>query len=190
MKKILKITGVIFIIGIIIMVIINGYVKNKYEDKIIELNKISDIKNIDAIVVLGAKVDEDKISLMLKDRLDKAVEVYNIININILNTGTKEEVKAMNNYLIDNNIDINKIKEDTKGLSTFESMKNLKETFKYKKVIIITQKYHLYRSLYIANQLGIDAYGISAKQINYSGQIFREIREILAINKDFILSIM
>ena len=106
MKKILKITGVIFIIGIIIMVIINGYVKNKYEDKIIELNKISDIKNIDAIVVLGAKVDEDKISLMLKDRLDKAVEVYNIININILNTGTKEEVKAMNNYLIDNNIDI------------------------------------------------------------------------------------
>ena len=96
----------------------------------------------------------------------------------------------MSNYLIDNNIDINKIKEDAKGLSTFESMKNLKETFKYKKVIIITQKYHLYRSLYIANQLGIDTYGISAKQINYSGQIFREIREILARNKDFILSIM
>ena len=50
MKKILKITGVIFIIGIIIMVIINGYVKNKYEDKIIDLNKISDIKNINEIV--------------------------------------------------------------------------------------------------------------------------------------------
>ena len=79
---------------------------------------------------------------------------------------------------------------DHAGFSTYESIYRAKEIFKAKKIIIVTQKYHLYRALYIANKLGLEAYGISADKKEYSGQIKREIREILARNKDIIQTII
>jgi vancomycin permeability regulator SanA len=51
-------------------------------------------------------------------------------------------------------------------------------------MVIVTQRYHLYRSLYIARKLGIEAYGVAAEDIRYSGQTKRDIREFLAICKD------
>ena len=53
----------------------------------------------------------------------------------------------------------------------------------------MSQEYHLYRALYIAKALGIEANGVSADLRSYSGQYKRELREILARNKDFILAI-
>jgi len=44
----------------------------------------------------------------------------------------------------------------------------------------------LYRALYIAEKLDINAYGVNSDSRKYSGQTFRELREILARNKDFI----
>lgn len=61
-----------------------------------------------------------------------------------------------------------------------------KKIFKAKKVIIVTQKYHLYRSLYIAKSLGLEAYGVDADLRSYRGQNKREIREVLSRDKDFI----
>ena len=57
---------------------------------------------------------------------------------------------------------------------------------KAKKVVIVTQKYHLYRALYIANKLGLEAYGVNSDPRQYAGETFRELREILARDKDFI----
>ena len=81
------------------------------------------------------------------------------------------------------------IKEDNNGSSTYRSMNNL-VNLGYKKVLIVSQKYHLYRCLYNANELGLDAYAISSREINYSGQLKRDIREVLARVKDFILNLM
>ena len=58
--------------------------------------------------------------------------------------------------------------------------------FEAKKVVIVTQKYHLYRALYVANQLGLEAYGVGADPRQYVGATYREIREILARDKDFV----
>ena len=57
---------------------------------------------------------------------------------------------------------------------------------KGKKIVIITQRYHLYRALYIASSLNINSYGIPAQGENYFGQEYREFREVLARNKDFV----
>ena len=75
---------------------------------------------------------------------------------------------------------------DHAGFSTYDSIYRAKHIFEAKKVIIVTQKYHLYRALYIANQLGLKAYGVNADPRQYAGATYREIREILARNKDFI----
>lgn len=71
------------------------------------------------------------------------------------------------------------------GFSTYESLYRAKDIFKVDKIIIVTQKYHLYRALYIANELGIEAYGVNSDPRKYVGATIREIREILARDKDF-----
>ena len=75
---------------------------------------------------------------------------------------------------------------DHAGFSTYESIYRAKEIFKAKKVVIVTQKYHLYWALYIANQLGLEAYGVGSDPRKYVGATYRELREILARDKDFI----
>lgn len=180
----------IVVIMLLVLVFgINFYVKQTTKNQIIN---ISDIKDIDAIVVLGASVKKDgSLSLMLKERLDTSFEIYNSTNSKIIMSGdhTKkyyDEVTAMKNYAIENGIDSNIIYLDHAGISTYDSIYRMKHIFKLKKIVIVTQEYHLYRALYIANKLGIEAYGIDATKVRYTGQLYRDLREILARNKDFI----
>ena len=73
---------------------------------------------------------------------------------------------------------------DHAGFSTYDSMYRAKEVFQAKRVIIVTQRYHLYRALYIAEQIGLEAWGVAAEDVAYAGQSGREVREILARIKD------
>jgi len=187
-KKLMNIIIILVIMLLVMVFGINFYVKQSTKNQIIN---ISEIKDIDAIVVLGASVKKDgSLSLMLKERLDTSFEIYNNINSKIIMSGdhTKkyyDEVTAMKNYAIENSIDSNIIYLDHAGISTYDSIYRMKHIFKLKKIIIVTQEYHLYRALYIANQLGIEAYGIDATKARYNGQLYRDLREILARNKDF-----
>jgi vancomycin permeability regulator SanA len=78
---------------------------------------------------------------------------------------------------------------DHAGFSTYECMYRAKEIFAAKKIVIVTQKYHLYRALYIAEQMGIEAYGVSADYRGYLNQEARDLREVLARVKDFAMCI-
>ncbi len=57
--------------------------------------------------------------------------------------------------------------------------------FAAKKVLVVTQKYHLYRALYIAKRLGLEARGVDADLNRYGGQTLRDVREVAARCKDF-----
>jgi len=78
---------------------------------------------------------------------------------------------------------------DHAGFSTYESFLRAKEIFGADKIIVVTQEYHLHRAVYIGMKLGIEVYGVAAEDINYSGQTGRDIREFLAIGKDFLVTI-
>jgi len=91
----------------------------------------------------------------------------------------------MKAFAIEQGVPSEDIFMDHAGFSTYESLYRAKEVFEAKKVVIVTQKYHLYRALYIANQLGIEAYGVGSDPRRYVGEAYREFREILARNKDF-----
>ena len=192
-KKKLLVLGVILLTIFVYAMGINYYVKYTVIDRIKDTDEI---KNIDTLIVLGAKVHDDgRLSLMLKDRLDKTIEVYNKLDIKrVIVSGDSEhkdydETTKMKEYLINNGIPEEDIIVDIYGLSTYDSIYRLKNVYGINKSIIITQKYHLYRSLYIANSLEIEAYGIPASGEDYFGQTAREIREILARNKDFLTSL-
>lgn len=197
MKKKTKVI-LITIMTIIVLspLLINLYVILNTTSNIIIKDEYQQLKDVDYILVLGASVRRERPSPMLEDRLKKAIELYNINTQNkILVTGdhTKEdydEVTIMKNYLLENNIPEEKIIMDPAGVSTYDSIFRVQKQLKAKKIIIVSQKYHLYRALYIANSLGIEAYGVPADDIKYKGATYREVREILARNKDFIKSII
>lgn len=191
MKKILKIIAFIIILAIILVFSINLYVIQSTKNKIINLETTS-LEDVDCILILGAGIWGDKPSPMLEDRLKYGIEAYNNnLSNKIIVSGDHgreeyDEVNVMKDYIIENNILSENIFMDHAGFSTYDSIYRAKEIFEAKKIIIVTQGYHLYRALHIAKSLDIEAYGIAADPRQYSGQIFRELREILARNKDFI----
>ena len=78
---------------------------------------------------------------------------------------------------------------DHAGFSTYESMYRAKEIFCAEKILIVSQEYHLHRAIYLARALGIEAYGVAADYRTYSGQLYRDIREILARDKDYFVAL-
>ena len=189
MKKLSKIIiiliTILFIIISIINIIMISYSSN-YIDKDVNYDEIS------YVLVLGAGIRNNYPSLMLKDRLDKAIEVYNDTKAKLILSGDSiksdeyDEVGKMKKYMLDNNIPIEDLILDEHGISTYDSIYRIKDMTKGKKIAIITQRYHLYRALYIASSLDINSYGIPAQGENYFGQEYREFREVLARNKDFV----
>ena len=129
---------------------------------------------------------------MLEDRLLEGIKLYQAnVSDKIIMSGDHgreeyDEVNIMKKYAIEKGIPSENIFMDHAGFSTYESIYRARDIFKANKVVIVTQEYHLYRALYIANQLGMEAYGVGADPRKYVGATYRELREILARDKDFI----
>ena len=192
MKKVTMILAIIVVILALIILTINLYVKETTKKQIINNSDYTKLENIDCIIVLGAGIWGDKPSPMLADRLLEGINLYNNnVSNKIIMSGDHgreeyDEVNIMKNYAIEKGVPSENIFMDHAGFSTYESIYRAKEIFKAKKVVIVTQKYHLYRALYIANQLGLEAYGVGSDPRKYVGATYRELREILARDKDFI----
>ena len=186
MKHIFRLLGII----VLILLIINFYVILTTSKKIIEKDNIK-ADNYDCIIVLGAGIRNKKPSPMLEDRLSVAADLYNKgIAKKILVSGDHEyndydEVNVMKNYLKEQGIPSEDIFMDHAGLSTYDSIYRAKKIFKVNKAVIVTQKYHLYRSLYIAQNISLSSRGVSATKRRYIGQTKRDIREFAARIKDF-----
>ena len=199
-KKILKTAFIVFlclaVVGTATLFIINGYVKASVKSRILTTQKAAELEDVDCIIILGCQVKDDgSLSHMLRDRLMRGLEVYETgAAPKLLMSGDHgreeyDEVGAMKNYAIENGVPSENVFMDHAGFSTYETMYRAKEIFKAEKVIIVTQEYHLYRALYIAEQLGMEAYGVSADLNRYAGQSMRDFREVLARCKDWAMCI-
>lgn len=146
----------------------------------------------DCIMVLGAGIKDDETPTpMLKDRLDTGIMLYkNGVAPKLLLTGDNgteahNEIHVMLNYARKAGVPDKDIFCDHAGFSTYDSMYRAKDIFEVEKMIVVTQTYHEYRALYIAEKLGIEVKGVASDQMKYSGQPVREIREVLARVKDY-----
>lgn len=191
-KRIVAVVMIICVAAAVLFTGINIYVKHKVKDSIIDVETAKNLEDVDCIIVLGASViDNNTPSLMLRDRLDRGIELYfESCAPKLLMSGDHggmyyDEVNVMKNYAINEGVASSDIFMDHAGFSTYESMYRAKEIFGADKVIIVTQEYHLTRAVYIAESLGLEAYGVAAEDIKYKGQTGRDIREFLAIGKDF-----
>ena len=194
LKKIILVLLIIIFLIILTILGINFYVTNSTQKQIITESEYSKLEDIDCILILGCGIWDNKPSPMLEDRLNQGISLYKKSPCKIIMSGDHgkedyDEVNVMKKYAIDNGVESSDIFMDHAGFSTYESIYRAKEIFGVKRIIIITQKYHLYRALYISNNFDIEAYGINSDPRQYAGRYNREIREVLARNKDFITCI-
>lgn len=186
----LGITGGLAVFGL------SSFVKNRTVDKIINETEAAKL-DADCILVLGCGVREDGTpSLMLRDRLETGVALYEAgVAPKLLMSGDHgrkdyDEVNLMKDYAMEKGIPSEDIFMDHAGFSTYDSMVRARDIFCAKTVVIVSQEYHLYRALYLAEKLGLEAYGVPALDVNYRGQAYREFREMLARSKDFCTAVI
>jgi SanA protein len=179
------------IFALVFIFMANAYIKSSVKDKMITVDEAVSL-DVDCILILGAGVWADgRPSHMLEDRLLQGIELYESGASDRLlmsgDHGTKEydEVNIMKQFAIDRDIISEHIFMDHAGFSTYESLYRTRNIFEANKIIIVTQKYHLYRALYIAEKLGLEVYGVASDPREYAGQEIRDLREILARVKDF-----
>ena len=175
---------------------INAYVVQATAKQILSPVDAAELEDVDCILVLGCGVYANgQPSAMLEDRLKQGISLFQEgASPKMLMSGDHgqkdyDEVNVMKQYAIDQGVASANIFMDHAGFSTYESIYRARDVFQAKKIIIVTQKYHLHRALHIANSLGLEAYGVSADYRHYAGQLSRDIREILARNKDFLTSL-
>ena len=170
---------------------VNAYVVETGEKTMITSEDAENLEDVDAKVVLGCLVLEDGTPCnILKDRLNTSIELYkNGVAPKIIMSGDHSsdeynEVASMKKYAVEAGVPSEDIFMDHAGFSTYETMYRAKEIFGAKKIVIVTQEYHLYRSVFIAQKLGMEAYGVaSTYQLD-------QTRETLARCKDFMTTIV
>ena len=194
--KVLKKMMVTFICILVIvlcgaLVIINN-VQAKGEKRIVTKDTLPE--KVDAIIVLGAGVREDGTpSDILTDRLSTSLDILNMgVEGKLLLSGDHgregyNEVGTMKDYILKNsNIKEKDIFLDHAGFSTYDSIYRAKNIFKVESAIIVTNEYHLPRALYLAEKLGIDAYGYTSDKREYYYMDAYKKREKIAQLKDFL----
>lgn len=191
-KKLFIAIIILILIGLIALFVINGIVKSAADGRLLSIEEAASL-DADCILVLGAGVySGGQPSPMLSDRLDYGIRLYeNGAASKLLMSGDHgrvdyDEVNVMKEYAMERGVPSRDVFMDHAGFSTYESLYRARDIFEAESILIVTQEYHMYRALYIAEQLGLEAYGVCSDPREYAVQWYRDIREVAARAKDFI----
>lgn len=182
-----KILFIFLLVGIFSILGINQYVLKVGESFFTQTPQ-----SADAVIVLGASVYGNTVSRILADRLNQAYEVYqNGYAPKIIvsgDHGSKDynEVKAMRDYLTAKGVPVEDIFMDHAGFSTYDTIYRAKEIFQVEQAIVVSQRDHLIRALYIANKLALSAEGISSGSYPSGEAAVQKVRELFARVKAFL----
>lgn len=183
-------------VGVTLVIVFNAIMLISASGRIVDADTARAL-GADCILVLGAGVRDDGTpSHMLRDRIDTGVTLYDAdVAPKLLMSGDHgrveyDEVNVMRDRALAAGVASPDIFMDHAGFSTYDSLYRARDVFAVKRVIIVTQEYHLPRALYIAKTLGLDALGVPADLHGYFGQLGRNLREIAARAKDMLYCIV
>ncbi len=192
-KKILNLLFFITIISVILILTIDASIRDSSKDKLYFSAKNIPAKKVGLLLGTAKYIRRGKINYFYKYRIDAAVELYKRGKIKAIlvsgDNATKyyNEPKSMRLDLIKRGVPKSKIYLDFAGFRTLDSVKRAKEVFGLDNYIIISQKFHLERALYLSQQSGVNAIGFVAKDIpNTKAAIRMQLREYLARSKAFL----
>ena len=169
----------------VVVFAVDAHVRSSAGPRIVSVDEAAALGDVDCVLVFGCGVHPDgRPSDMLADRVACGVALYeNGTSPKLLMSGDHgradyDEVNVMRNAAVQAGLPVDDV-----------FMDRARDVFGAKRIVVVSQEYHLYRALYVAERLGLDAYGVSADLRPYAGQQAREIREVLARNKDFLTAI-
>lgn len=192
--KFMRVSLFIVAVGILLLVGINAFMI-LYANRYILTPEQAAEKNVDCALVLGAQVWSTGLSSMLEDRVLTGIDLYETgATDRLLMSGDHgredyDEVNSMKRYAVEQGVPADDIFMDHAGFSTYESAYRAKAVFEVESAFIVTQKYHLYRAVFLARAMGIEAYGVAADRRDYRNDLYNNIRESLARVKDFFMAI-
>lgn len=192
-KKWLYATAILLCIGFPLGILaINGMIKSTTAKRIYD--STDNLPEVDVALVLGTspKLVDGARNLFFEFRMDAAAELFKSGKIkHLLVSGANpsihyNEPDAMRDALVKRDVPFDAITLDYAGLRTLDSIVRAKHIFGQDRLIIVTQEFHLHRSLYLADHEGIDAVGFEATKVpfNYAKRVYW--RELLARVKAFI----
>lgn len=197
-KNILKIFLLLFVAGIFFIAYANYNIKEKSDDFLYD--DIQKIPQINTALLLGTSktLNDGRANLYFSYRINAATELYKSGKIKyIIVSGDNSqknynEPEDMQLALIQNGILEDKIFLDFAGFRTLDSVVRAKEIFGQKKLIIISQKFHNERAVFLARKNDMEAFGFNAKDVNKHAGFKTNIREYFAKAKvywDLILGV-
>lgn len=184
-KKSLIVILTLLLLGLSVIWGLHKYIE--ISTKALIYDEIEMLPPSSTIIVLGASVFSDgKLSPILKDRIDAGFELFqkNKAKQFLLSgdhkTDDYNEVEAMSNYLIEKGVPKDKILLDHAGYDTYDSMYRSKAVFNISEAIVVTQEFHLPRTLFVAKNLDLNYIGFIAKTRVYKPSLQLLFREKLA----------
>ncbi|MFY9174213.1 MAG: YdcF family protein [Peptococcia bacterium] len=183
------------IIGIVISALISFIT---IETLIINSAHSEEEEKIEYVVILGAGLRGEELSLTLYNRLKTGIMYLNQNKQSkVIVTGGQgpgediTEAEGMRRFLIARGIDENRIIIEDKSTSTFENLLYTKrifeEQFSYsdKKIMIVTCDFHIFRAKFLASRLGFEPYGLPSPSVSYLRPYYY-LREYFAVIKSFL----
>jgi vancomycin permeability regulator SanA len=157
--------GVLALAGVFAL---SHFVQVRYEDRIVPL---SGAPTAPVALVFGAGLAPGGVpSPVLAQRLDTAMALWKAGRVKaVLVSGDNsdrfhDETHAMRRYLLERGLPEAVVQGDDSGLSTYDSCVRAFTVFEVRRAVLVTQRFHLPRALFIANSVGMDAWGVAADE--------------------------
>jgi SanA protein len=149
---------------------------------------VADVPHAQVAIVPGALVQRDgRMSAMLADRVRGALELWRAGKVErILVSGDHhswayDEPDTMRKALVRDGVPPRVIFEDHAGFDTWATMVRAKGIFHVHSAVIVTQGFHMPRALFLADQAGLDATGLTTDFHGYGVQGTKsDLREVLS----------
>lgn len=176
----------ISIAGLILSLPFMAFLEVRYSFKDRIIYRLEEVESVEYGIVFGAGVIGDRPSAVLGDRVGSSVELYNSGKVKkLLMSGDGrmtdyDEPEVMKNVAIELGVPESDILMDKSGLRTYNTCFRARQEYGIAKAVLVTQDFHLERSLYTCNKLGIDSVGYVADEREYSGAVRFSLREIPA----------
>ncbi|HWC07761.1 MAG TPA: ElyC/SanA/YdcF family protein [Solirubrobacterales bacterium] len=176
----------------LLIVLANAYVLTSYGGE--STDEVADVPAVEVAIVPGAGVDPDgTLSTMLGDRVAMAATLYRAGRVEkILVSGDHgsweyDEPGTMRKALVADGVDPEDVFEDHAGFETWATMARARSIFEVDEAVVVTQGFHMARALYLADQAGIDATGLTADLHPYGIQGTKsDVREVLSRVKSIV----
>ena len=156
-----------------------------------DLNKIPKMK-VGLLLGTTRYLRNDSPNAYFFNRIEATIKLYESGKIQHVlvsgDNGTKEynEPEDMRDELIARGIPENRITLDFAGFDTYDSMLRAQKVFGQNKFIVISQRFHNQRAVYIARRFGIEAYGFDAGEVKKHGAFLTKLREYFACVKAYL----